>query len=156
MGCRRSIRRIDFNEDNAKLDAAIKTAEQTAAQNTAAVRQEAAEALNAYMVSNNAAVAALQSAVSTERMVMGSYTGNGTTYRFIELGFTPSLVLQMGYVNTSTGAVTITSKNTCWFIASGCGDTTNTVIVENGFQTACFNATWHNASGKVEHYIAFR
>ena len=66
------VKRQDFNDDNAKIDAAV------AAANTA---------LNSAVTSLNTAIAAKPD------LVFGNYAGNRATTRVISLGFTPKAVL---------------------------------------------------------------
>lgn len=196
-----SVKRTDFNEDNAKIDAAIKAVEQTSAEavvaakeqaanalsayqasNDAALaaevsarksavsneasarasaitaaKQEAANALSAYKTTNNAAVAALQSALDTKPFVIGSYTGNNVANRTITVGFTPRFLIQLGYVGSNIPIVSFVSSEQCCYITpSSVSSNGNTVIVNNGFETARTNSYLHNASDCKETYIAFR
>ena len=69
------VLREEFNQDNAKIDAAL-AAIQAAVIQEADQRQEAVEAV----------------AATVPQIVTGTYTGNGAASRFIDLGFTPKAV----------------------------------------------------------------
>ena len=119
--------RTDFNEDFAKLDAAIKQVADTKADKK----------------STEAAVLALQTAVSQKlEIVTGTYTGNGGTLN-INLGFRPKIVIIPYGYNTMVGL----------------GDCNQLVVITN----TGFRVTYNTVSGttanfaKTEyHYIAFK
>ena len=89
------VLRTDFNEDNAKIDSALK--------DLAAAREEKADqsALDALAaeVAKKATTAALdalsKTLASVPLLVTGSYTGNGAESRLISLGFQPKALLVM-------------------------------------------------------------
>ena len=119
--------RTDFNEDFAKLDAAIKQVADTKADKK----------------STEAAVLALQTAVSQRvEVVTGSYTGNGGTLN-ISLGFQPkAVIIPSGYTPMI-----------------GLGDCNHLVVVTTwGFQVVHnqVSGTTANVSGRLYHYIALK
>ena len=87
-------------------------------------------------------------------VVFGTYTGNKSSQRTIQLGFTPSLLLLMGergIGSTYSGGLTALGhplKNQF---------KTFLEIVENGFQVAYWEDAAHtNSQNSVYHYLAFR
>lgn len=136
--------RLDFNSDNAKIDAGIKAAQDAA---------DSAQALAgaAYTPENSP-------------FVVGSYVGNGTASRTISLGFTPKAVLLVagsgetmtrstGYDAYYGGLITAGKKITCF---SG----TVLCIVENGFQVGYANNSdiicCSNENGSTYYYLALK
>ena len=89
------VKRTDFNEDNAKLDAALDALSGGLAEKAG---QAALDALAAE-VAKKAATAALealsQKLASMPCLVTGTYTGDGTDSRLISLGFQPKALLVM-------------------------------------------------------------
>ena len=89
------VKRTDFNEDNAKIDAALNDLSGGLAEKAG---QAALDALAAE-VAKKAATAALealsQKLASMPCLVTGTYTGDGTDSRLISLGFQPKALLVM-------------------------------------------------------------
>lgn len=89
------VKRTDFNEDNAKIDSALKD---LAAAQAEKADQTALDALAAE-VAKKATTAALdalsKTLASVPLLVTGSYTGNGAESRLISLGFQPKALLVM-------------------------------------------------------------
>ena len=84
------VQRTDFNADNAKLDAALATKAEADALNslTQTVNQKASQsALNAL----NTTVQQIQADLT--KITFGTYTGDNTATRVIDLGFTPDALL---------------------------------------------------------------
>lgn len=137
--------RVDFNEDNAKIDAALASIAKTA----------------------NTANTAAQSAYTPSRKpyVFGVYNGNGATSQNINLGFEPSAVIVMpadglltpvmgtGYHGTAA-AMAVVGMN---ISLEG-----QPVLYRNGlgFTVYCTERNHYrvetNTSGKAYVYIAFR
>ena len=97
-------------------------------------------------------------AASAERIYVGSYTGDGTTgMRTIPLPFTPKVVIVSGQKpagDKSYSIFTVAFGTFCHqFYGSGNSVSGNISIVENGFQV---QGSYHNDSGMVQRYIAFR
>lgn len=164
-----AIKRTDFNGDNAKIDAAIKAVEQkaltavseakaTAANNVAAAKQEAASALAAYKSSNDTAVAALEA-----RPYFGSWVGDGTASRVIQLPFAPRLLMVLGYLytsSTSQQAVIILHTQDCGYRIASSGTSFSSQeaggILDGNLFRLGSNAAYHNYSGKTTYYIALK
>ena len=109
-----AVQRVEFNQDNAKVDAALKSLSDQVVQkanqsvvNTliTAVNQKVDQSTLdslAQTVNQKADQTALAAAISTiPRIVTGTYTGDGAMSRTISLGFTPKAV----FVITAHGQV---------------------------------------------------
>ena len=89
--------------------------------------------------------------------VVGSYVGNGTTQRTIELGFTPSAVLVMredGVTKDDTaivGGLAVTNSP-----VTSSDDLCAVAIVENGFMVARNAGVNTNMSLTTYNYVAFK
>ncbi len=97
-------------------------------------------------------------AANAERIHVGSYTGDGTTgTRTIPLPFTPKVVMVSGQKplsNITYSIFTVAFGEYCHqFYGDGNSTSGNVSIVENGFQV---QGSYHNDSGTVQRYIAFR
>jgi hypothetical protein len=107
----------------------------------------------------DSALGGLATALAEDRMVIGTYTGDGTTAgRFIPLPFTPTVLLVSGHwgnTNTQYGQLTIAFGDYVHSIMGGGGcDTSGPIsIVEGGFQVT---GTAHNIQGFQERYLAIR
>ncbi len=125
--------RTDFNEDNAKIDAAL-SAERSA--------REAAER-------------------TIPKFAAGSYTGDGQTSRFISVGFTPKAVLVLpgncelfspGSYPAYYSALTVQGR----YAEAGGGDVLT--LSGGGFFVSNNTASWGkgllNVSDRIYHYIA--
>ena len=147
------VKRTDFNEDNAKIDAAL--AAKT--DNSAFTQLQAANALKANTSTVNSQFSTVNSRLNTlegrVEVVIGSYTGDGTATRTIDLGFTPKAVLlehpsgmRMTNNNIAFGGLALLN-----FPANGFQ------IVEGGFSVRYNSGYVHtNNSGTVYHYLAFK
>ena len=108
-----AVQRVEFNQDNAKVDAALKSLSDQVVQkanqsavNTliTAVNQKVDQSTldSLAQTVNQKAETALAAAISTiPRIVTGTYTGDGAMSRTISLGFTPKAV----FVITAHGQV---------------------------------------------------
>ncbi|MGN0969015.1 MAG: hypothetical protein ACI4O3_07060 [Oscillospiraceae bacterium] len=95
--------------------------------------------------------------LAADRVVLGSYTGDGTTDRFFDLGFTPRALfffVQFGssnsqecFILTEQFVFLISSSQIMFTTTTGC------VITENGFRVG---GVAFNYSGKTDYYIAIR
>ena len=83
------VKRTDFNEDNAKIDTALKSLSDQVGQKAS---QSAVDTLSTA-VSQKAEQSALTAAVSTiPKVAVGTYTGNDNGSRSFSVGFTPKAV----------------------------------------------------------------
>ncbi len=145
------FRRTDFNEDNAKLDAAL-TAKAASSDVSALARR----------------VAALEAAVAgVPKIKTGTYAGDGQGSRVISLGFTPKAVL----VLTRSGRVSYSGSNESYTLGglavSGSSlidymDQDALAVTSGGFTVSTrdgWSAGTHyhtdlNGQGQRYHYIA--
>ncbi|USF26962.1 hypothetical protein N510_001895 [Firmicutes bacterium ASF500] len=140
------VRRTDFNEDNAKIDAAVKAVDR---------RVDGLEASKA----DKTALAAVEGKIS--RIVTGTYAGTGGSsgVRRISLPGRPKLVLiRTDYPNTShhDEAIAITDICLCrchtYHSLSVDPPTSGYALENNGF-TVPANCD-QNYSGSTQHYMA--
>ena len=90
--------------------------------------------------------------------VMGSYTGDGTDGRVIDLGFKPSILLLSGYrlySSSPVGLLSVHFGETGFYIFSGSvyQSTSTLTVLDNGFQVDKY---YHNLEDMEEHYLALR
>ena len=104
------VQRTDFNQDNAKIDTALKSLSDQVGQKA---EQSVVNTLVATVnqKADQADVSALESSVQQisadlTKLTFGTYTGDGTASRTIQLGFQPKVVL----VSTQWGADTFYSN----------------------------------------------
>ena len=140
------VRRTDFNEDNAKIDAAVKAVDR---------RVDGLEASKA----DKAALAAVEAKIS--RIVTGTYAGTGGSsgVRRISLPGRPKLVLiRTDYPNTShhDEAIAITDICLCrcdTYSSLSVDPPTSGYALENNGFTVPANCD-QNYSGSTQHYMA--
>ena len=138
------VQRVDFNGDNAKIDAAL-TAQQ------AAIERAQSTAGAAYSPNN-------------QPVVTGSYSGNGAARRDVSLGFRPRAVLVMpsNFVMNNSSTNLIAYGGLALNIASfSVGAYMGITITESGFTV--FNQgensalrTYLNENQRHYVYLAFR
>lgn len=144
------VLREEFNKDNAKVDEVLKE--------TADVAQ--------------AAQVLAQAAYSPENspFAVGSYTGDGTAKRKIELGFTPKAVLVVHsngvttYRGTSSfayyGGLAITGHNASTVVSQGItewdNERTTIALTEGGFFVNETPYIYCNNSNSLYYYLAVR
>ncbi len=140
------VRRTDFNEDNAKIDAAVKAVDR---------RVDGLEASKA----DKTALAAVEAKIS--RIVTGTYAGTGGSsgVRRISLPGRPKLVLiRTDYPNTShhDEAIAITDICLCrcdTYSSLSVDPPTSGYALENNGFTVPANCD-QNYSGSTQHYMA--
>ena len=159
------VQRTDFNADNAKLDAALATKAEAAALNslTQTVNQKASQsALNAL----NTTVQQIQANLT--KITFGTYTGDRTAFRVIDLGFTPSAL----YLRPEYGSVLYINGEHTYYRGglvlpghalvrqANSEDIVVLGIVEEGFQVAYvddYRLHLHTNDSDFEYfYIAFQ
>ena len=107
---------------------------------------------------DNEKIEAALAAMAGDRLVVGSYTGDGTGSsggtRIIDLGFKPKLVFVAGWMGASYALATIVFGPYSYNIFSdGSANGSNITIVENGF---AIQGNYHNVTNFEEHYFALR
>ena len=158
------VLRTDFNEDNAKIDSALKD---LAAAQAEKADQSALDALAAE-VAKKAATAA-QDALSKKLasmpcLVTGTYTGDGAESRLISLGFQPKALLVMTdegysarpYTDDYYGGLALPGKPVCLKTVYG---TDYILTVESQGFRVYYNKSKYVFSNQKEfnyHYLAWK
>ena len=158
------VKRTDFNEDNAKLDAALNDLSGGLAEKA---DQAALDALAAE-VAKKATTAALEALskklASMPCLVTGTYTGDGTDSRLISLGFQPKALLVMReegysarpYTDDYYGGLALPGKPVC--LQTSYGTDYILTIESKGFRVY-YNNSRHTISNQKEanyYYLAWK
>ena len=158
------VKRTDFNEDNAKIDAALNDLSGGLAEKAG---QAALDALAAE-VTKKATTAALEALSNTlasmPRLVTGTYTGNGEESRLISLGFQPKALLVMTdegysarpYTDDYYGGLALPGKPVCLKTVYG---TDYILTVESQGFRVYYNKSKYVFSNQKEfnyHYLAWK
>jgi len=143
------VLRVDFNADNAKLDAALKA------------REDGQAALQTAVTALQAAVPKKQDAASALKFTFGSYDGDDAGSRNIWLPFTPKAVLVVKADGETAnypyyyGGLALADSH-----VRDDSDLTMITIITNGFTVykkddSRGHYAWTNARGYTFNYIAF-
>ena len=158
------VKRTDFNEDNAKIDAALNDLSGGLAEKAG---QAALDALAAE-VAKKATTAALEALskklASIPCLVTGTYTGDGTDSRLISLGFQPKALLVMReegysarpYTDDYYGGLALPGKPVC--LQTSYGTDYILTIESKGFRVY-YNNSRHTISNQKEanyYYLAWK
>ena len=158
------VKRTDFNEDNAKIDSALKD---LAAAQAEKADQTALDALAAE-VAKKATTAALEALskklASMPCLVTGTYTGDGAESRLISLGFQPKALLVMTdegysarpYPDDYYGGLALPGKPVCLKTVYG---TDYILTVESQGFRVYYNKSKYVFSNQKEfnyHYLAWK
>ena len=158
------VLRTDFNEDNAKIDSALKD---LAAAQAEKADQSGLDALAAE-VAKKAATAALDALskklASMPCLVTGTYTGDGAESRLISLGFQPKALLVMTdegysarpYTDDYYGGLALPGKPVCLKTVYG---TDYILTVESQGFRVYYNKSKYVFSNQKEfnyHYLAWK
>ncbi|MBM6927181.1 hypothetical protein [Pseudoflavonifractor phocaeensis] len=142
--------RTDFNTDLSKIDAGLKTAQDTA--NSAATAAAAAQ--STANTANTNAAAAQSTADGKAAIVTGTYTGNGNYTQTISLGFRPRAVFverrdgsRAAYAPTGGLAL-----NGCHCYSSASDEAI--YITSSGFLVCSANVAATNTLSDVYYYLA--
>ncbi len=162
------VKRTDFNEDNAKIDSALKgLSDGLAAAQAEKADQSALDALAAE-VAKKATTAALealsQKLASMPCLVTGTYTGDGTDSRLISLGFQPKALLVMReegysarpYTDDYYGGLALPGKPVC--LQTSYGTDYILTIESKGFRVY-YNRDKYVFSNQKDtnyHYLAWK
>ena len=149
------VLRTEFNEDNQKIDAALKT------------NADAVTALSAALAGKADTGALSEVAASIPKIAWGSYTGDGTSERLIPLGFTPKAVFvcsefgrtyeQDNTIRTYQGGLAVTGHPV---MTTGSVTTEVLSVQEDGFRVYAYSSSssrtyiYTNGDGMVCHYLA--
>ena len=170
--------REEFNQDNAKIDAALAELESGKADSNSV--NSSLEEVNSRFEGVDSDIAGLEAVDATKadsasvdsrfstvnsrltklegrvEVIIGSYTGDGAATRTISLGFTPKAVL----VEDSSGTRESGGTRYDGFALQGApcyGQGANVVeIVSGGFRVAESSYTKTNSSGASYRYLAFK
>lgn len=93
--------------------------------------------------------------LSIERIAHGSYVGDGTDSRVIQLPWEPQLLILFGKINDYT-AVNIFTPYADRYVASTCGGGSRYNLVLEGDYFQIRNRDWNNHNGETFHYILIR
>ena len=158
------VKRTDFNEDNAKIDAALNDLSGGLAEKAG---QAALDALAAE-VAKKATTAALEALskklASIPCLVTGTYTGDGTDSRLISLGFQPKALLVMReegysarpYTDDYYGGLALPGKPVC--LQTSYGTDYILTIESKGFRVY-YNRDRYILSNQKDtnyHYLAWK
>ena len=158
------VKRTDFNEDNAKIDAALNDLSGGLAEKA---DQAALDALAAE-VAKKATTAALETVskklAAMPCLVTGTYTGDGTDSRLISLGFQPKALLVMieegysarPYTDDYYGGLALPGKPVC--LQTSYGTDYILTIESKGFRVY-YNNSRHTISNQKEanyYYLAWK
>ena len=158
------VKRTDFNEDNAKLDAALNDLSGGLAEKAG---QAALDALAAE-VAKKATTAALETVskklAAMPCLVTGTYTGDGTDSRLISLGFQPKALLVMReegysarpYTDDYYGGLALPGKPVC--LQTSYGTDYILTIESKGFRVY-YNRNRYILSNQKDtnyHYLAWK
>ena len=105
---------------------------------------------------NMEAIEGVLKELASDRVIVGSYTGDGTTDRFIEVGFTPKALLLFIQFGSNSQECFILTEQFVFLICSSqimFTTTNDCAITDNGFRVG---GVAFNYSGKTDHYIAIR
>ena len=158
------VKRTDFNENNAKIDAALNDLSGGLAEKA---DQAALDALAAE-VAKKATTAALEALskklASMPCLVTGTYTGDGAESRLISLGFQPKALLVMReegysarpYTDDYYGGLALPGKPVC--LQTSYGTDYILTIESKGFRVY-YNNSRHTISNQKEanyYYLAWK
>ena len=158
------VKRTDFNEDNAKIDAALNDLSGGLAEKA---DQAALDALAAE-VAKKATTAALETVskklAAMPCLVTGTYTGDGTDSRLISLGFQPKALLVMieegysarPYTDDYYGGLALPGKPVC--LQTSYGTDYILTIESKGFRVY-YNRNRYILSNQKDtnyHYLAWK
>lgn len=84
---------------------------------------------------------------------LGSFEGDGTNDRTIELGISPKLIILLGNTNGDNGICMIVREWAVYAGGSGSSSSSRVTMTETGFHINDYRMC--NAKGKMTYYIAF-
>ena len=118
------------------------------------------QVLRADFNADNAKIDAALNELAQERICMGSFVGDGTNGRVVELPFTPKLVLLLGHYSSGTetlmGVVTADACRILWGVNSS-QSMYETQYVKIGEKQLTFSLnTVCNSTGRTTYYVLFR
>ena len=160
------VKRTDFNEDNAKLDAALAAKAESTSVNAAVSQLQTALSAKADSSGVDSQVAALEARIaaleSRVDVATGTYTGDGAASKYISVGFVPRAVLvEHDYgcrgnnrASSISGGLAVSGSP---LYGSANGWSANAVRISgSGFYVSGETGSFTNLSEQKYHYVAFR
>ena len=138
------VQRTDFNEDNVKIDAAVKAVDR---------RVDGLEGSKASTSALNSLVNRVTS-LERSRIHIGSYVGDGANSRTINLPWTPDFMILFSEINDDDAVFFLTKDHTVYINEDGPG--TSTIFIPKLNGSRLITAEWGNQSGRNCFYILFR
>ncbi len=97
--------------------------------------------------------AALKAVVDgTMQFITGSYVGDGTEDRVIDLGVTPKLVIVIGTYSSASSMISLLTQEVCCHVADS-ANITKTFFALEGSTLHVKNAKYHNRADATIRYI---
>lgn len=158
------VKRTDFNEDNAKIDAALNDLSGGLAEKAGQAALDALAAEVAKKATTAALDALSKTLASVPLLVTGSYTGNGAESRLISLGFQPKALLVMTeegyparpYTSDYYGGLALPGKPVCLQTSYG---TNHILTIESTGFRVYYDDSRHTLSNQKEtiyYYLAWK
>ena len=91
-------------------------------------------------------------AAAIPQIITGSYVGDGTEDRVIDLGVTPKLVIVFGTYSTDSGMISLLTQEVCCHVADS-ANITKTFFTLEGSALHVKNAKYHNRANATIRYI---
>lgn len=88
----------------------------------------------------------------TMQFITGSYVGDGTEDRVIDLGVPPKLVIMLGTYSTATSMISLLTQEVCCHVADF-ANITKTFFALEGSTLHVKNAKYHNRADATIRYI---
>ena len=88
----------------------------------------------------------------TMQFITGSYVGDGTENRVIDLGVVPKLVIMLGTYSTATSMISLLTQEVCCHVADS-ANITKTFFALEGSTLHVKNAKYHNRADATIRYI---
>ena len=112
---------------------------------------------NAYPINDGYTYVSVGQLGEKTRIATGSYVGTGGRNKFIDLGFTPKVVLLAAYWQHSQKVGFLFDTTHIYICADEVGVSSNGTydpyITNNGFVVGV-GSTWYNESGQTARYVA--
>lgn len=95
-------------------------------------------------------------ALSVDRIAQGSYVGDGTNDRIIQLPFAPKFVIVFGHFDRDLSIIFLTQE-THYHVSNGeVGTSEQYNLLLKGDALQIQHASWNNMSGKTVRYVLFQ
>ena len=139
------VQRTDFNEDNVKLDTAVKAVER---------RVDGLDGSKASASALNA-LAGRVAALEQPRFYVGTYTGDGNESRTIQLPWAPTFMILFSTHKSDEAVIFLTPDHRAYVINDRV-DTESQYLPEIIGSSLVFSNNWANTSNSDAWYIMFR